>query len=460
MLHFFLYVITNGIMITFFMGGISYLVINLFYALIITILIYSLPKYDMVITIAGSFLFMLNPLRIIQEKLRLKFNEKPFSLKDLAISSNNIFYAYRSDMKKYFHHDAKCKYNKGGFYFFLRNITSSILFGGGVFLSFLKIVSYENFISLKIYEAIFYLFAVIFLFISSVLVARKSFFSGFRFIYSILPLLLTYYISFYIPFKGELTKIITISFLGLIAFLILIISFSLYLRRVVYFSYNYFGANDNKQTSANALYEPYIFESGASLVAIYSFPIGGSFNKRLRKLFIRANIKRFIITGYKIKDGYLTLYTAFSDKSYSKARSFMNYISTIFETKDVSLNTIVDKAHLIYPKAFSNDENYIITRAKTTAQLLWELNYKKAFLLSFFFYFENYGDIIRFKDVIKDKIYDSKEIDNLLNVDVLTKNDSLKVEFYIRLLLANTQKYGGNYLKLAIKYQDDKLIIL
>lgn len=460
MLFLFSYVIANAVMLTFLIGGFSSLIINFVYAAVVTIFIYSLPKYDMVFTIAGSFLFVLNPLRFFQKKLEVKFNEKPFAYRDLVGSGSYVFYAYKSDMKEYFHFKARCAYNKGGFYYFLRNAVSSFLFGGGMFLGFSKIVSYENFMKLKIEEAIFFLFAVIVLFAISVLVSRKSFRSGLRATYSLLPIIITALVYYSNDFKNIYLQHILTAVGVLFIITTVIIQIVRYFRRVIYISYDY-TSKDNVITSANALYEPYIFENGYNLVAIYRFPIKDRpFNKLFYKLLVQANFRKFIITGYTIKDGYMTLYAAFKDKAYAKARYFMHYISKLYKSKDVSLNTIIDNDHLVYPTAFSNDENYIIKRAIVSANHLKELSYTKSLMLSFFFYFKNKDNMEDFMSSNKDLIFDYKELHNLLNIDVISKNDPFKIEMFVRLILLSASKTGGNYIKISLKYPDKKTIIL
>ena len=454
------YIICLLIMSTFFLGGFSKLIINLIYAILVSILIYTLYKYELVVMVLGAILFVLNPLRFFERFLKTKFKENTKTeLRNLVRDDSYVFYSYTNEMKKVFHSESLSLYNKNHFYRFLRNMTSSIMISSAVFISFYYAVPYRDFLKLPYINLIMVSYIILVLLISGYLVKEKSFYSCFRFLnlFSI-PFLL--FLVYNAKEKMLSFKIKMILFLVLLVILLVLIIFHIifYFRRVCFLDYEYTSEKGEK-TIANALYEPYIYLSGYNLIAIYQIRCDYDYFKmHFKKFLIYANYHKFIITGYKVFKNEIKLYTCFKTRDYKKPKRFSNYLASKL-LSDILINTIVDNENIIYPREFSKDKNYIIQRAIKSANYLKEIELKKSVIISLFFHFDDNYNLLKFQEENLAYIYMLSNMEKIVETQFVSKNDNNKIEILIRKLLLSAEQKNGEYLRIIVKYPNKKIII-
>lgn len=455
------YIICLLIMTTFFLGGFSKLIISLFYALLISILIYALYKYELIIMALGAILFVLNPLRFFERFLREKFKENTKTeFRNIVKDDEYIFYSYTNEMKKIFHSVSLSLYNKNHFYHFLRNITSSIMISFAIFVSFYYGVPYRDFLKLPYINLIMVSYIILVLLISGYLVKEKSFNSCFRFLnlFSIPFLLFVVYSASpdSLSFK---VKIILFSILSLALLVLIIAHVIFYFRRVTFHEYEYISEKGEK-TVANALYEPYIYLSGYKLIGIYQIRCDYDYFKmHFKKFLIYSNYHKFIITGYKIFKNEIKLFTCFKTRDYRKPKKFAKYLSNNLSTNDILINTIVDEENIVYPREFSKDKNYIIQRAIKSANYLKEIELRKSVIISLFFHFENNLDLLKFQEENLSYIYLLSNMEKIVETQFVSRNDNYKIEVLIRKLLLSAEQKNGEYLRIVVKYPNKKIII-
>ncbi len=443
--------------ILYFIGGLSKLLIYLFYGLITAMLIYYFQSYAIGFVIMGTALFILNPLSPLENKLAVKIDSpEAITAYNLVPKEKRVFYLYRSNMKDFYHLPQTRKLYKKKSYYYLRQIITLILFSAATFLAIhqlkdigLNLSTYTHYIWITFYY-------ILVLYIVALMIYKKGFSSGIRVaMITVLPP-----IVYILLFTSDLDLSWRLGFglsVALMAVGVIVYQIIFYFQRVTYSAYHYYDSDENAEVFANALYEPFVYSESYNTIVKYTLTLSlDKFNTRLNDILIYANFYGFIITAYLVKSNKLIIYTVFKTGTKSRMYKFQNLLNKYFETK-VSLDIKHDPQTALYEELFTHKPAYIVQRAVSLGKLLKELNIESPLIISLFFYFKNLDDLEEFAKIYQIEIIKLDDTSEAIRVDIQIANTEYLIGIKIREVLLNSMIYNGQYIRVLVHTQTKQL---
>lgn len=441
----------------FLLGGVSKLLIYLFYGLITAMFIYYFQSYALAFVIMGTALFISNPLSMLENKLASKIdNPEPLTTYNLVSKKRRTFYLYRSNMKDYYHLPQVRKLYKNKSYYLLRQITTFVLFSLSTFLAIyqlkdigLNLSEFNDYIWISFYY-------VIVLYIVASMIYKKGFSSAFRVAMMLVlpPIIHIIASNLNLDLFWRLSLSITLSLMTIGMIIYQIIT---YYQRVSYSAYHYYDSDENAEVFANALYEPFVYSESYNSIVKYSLTLSlDKFNERLKDILIYANLHHFIITAYLVKSNKIIIYTVFKTETKTRMYKFQNLLTKYFETK-VSLDIKHDPQTALYEELFTHKPAYIVQRAVSLGKLLKELNVDSPLIISLFFYFKEQADLEEFSKIYSVAIIKLDETSETVRVDINIANTEYLIDIKIREVLLNAMIYNGQYIRILVHTQTTQL---
>lgn len=435
-------------------GGLAKLIIFFVYGFSsVIVLRMTPPDYDVIVIFVTALIFMLNPLSGFEHYLtdRLADNEiEPIRIKVKGIYEP--YYAYRKEMKNYYHLPQTRKLYVKPWYKTSRQLTSIAIFGIIVFLLLyttndifdLKVIRIENILSL---------YVITILYIMLIFIHKKGFTTMLRAlrISIFVPMLYLVYST------DEVTGIIQFGlFIAIILFGITMIVYEVitYYTRVAYQSYKYEDANRQERVFANALYEPFVYNDSYTEIANYGIEISlNEFEEHFKEILIYANLHRFFITAYTHDKKYIHVFAEFNKKQEKRQDKFQLFLSSLFKTH-VGLRQLSDLAKKFYEQRFFHNTEYIVARALGLAHLLNELEIKTEVIVSFVFYFNQKKEVNQFSR--KYPSFRLKEIEEKEMIAVQTNikciNFDYIIENNVRDVLLEAMVHKGTFVRIMLYY--------
>jgi len=277
------------------------------------------------------------------------------------------------------------------------------------------------------------------------ILSKKGFTSSFRVVrMSVFPAII--YIIVLSNFS-DVIKIIFIAFTTLAFIGLLLTEFYLYNTRITYVSYDYINRMYNLEVSANALYEPFIYNEDKKLSIKISIDVPKEvFLKKRGELLVYLNFRKVLLTAYAFEKEVVHLYLEFYRiKTLEKVET---KISSMFKT-NIKTTTL---ANDYYEHKFLHDHEYIIQRALNLSHLLDELEIKESLIIATSMHFKNLNDARGILKKYEVNIIENKEGYVLLEVFINTKNVDYLIESKLRDLLLDMLIYGGVFVRVMVYY--------
>lgn len=442
----------------FFIGGSGMLLIYLIYFFITFPLIYYIRDYQIAITLISTALFLLNPLRKLQYKISDIIDSKEaVRVYNLTPKKYKTFFEYRSNMKDYYHLPEARKLYKDKRYYYLRQLSTLLLFFIATFLS-IFLLSRAT-IEREVNKLTLYLsfYTVIITYIFALIIHKKGFKSGITFLSTTLlpPLILIVAINEKLILS---LKISLASFVSFIAIVVIIYQIISYYQRVTYEYYKYYDSDFHAMVYANALYEPYVYSDYYNVIVSYRFKIDPElFLKDFKKLLVYANFYHFIITSYLTYTNEVEVYTIFRKGKVKRAYKFQNYLKKIFKDEP-KLKIINDPNKSFYEKSFSHKDGYIVSRILFHADILKQLDIKNDLIISFYFYFDNPYNLTKLNKKYSLSAYQVDEEKKIVMTELNIKipNTKYMIELVSREILLDAFSCNGNYIRVLIHTNAEK----
>lgn len=436
-------------LVIYFIGGLSKLFVNLIYGLGLFLLMYFFKDYRFAFVVIGTFIFLLNPLSYVENKLAKRLdNPDPIELQKLVKRSYYPYYDYRVKMKDYYHLPQTIKFYRKKAYYRLINITTFVLAGLGIFLTLMELNTMVTEIAALRLESILIFYVVIVIFVSALILYKKGFKSLRHFVTPIIFLPM--------PLLAVMTnltlawKISIASITGVAALLLIFFELYQYFQRVSYHSSNYLDSNNNHFVYANLLYEPYMFNEYYTLVGKYELRLDiETFHKKFQKILVYANFRMFFITSYVDTGSSIIIYTQFNKRHLKLPEKFSNYLEKVYETS--SITTIrLDPSHTIYEQTFYRSDDYIVARAVTHGKMMKNLEINAPLIISMYFYFNNIDNLKEFIKNYKVDIISLAENVVTIKVEFEIVNVDYLIDLKVREILLNALIYEGTYIRITV----------
>ena len=409
--------------------------------------------YQIPIIVIATLIFLLNPLSSFESYLRKQMKDENTQPIQISIRGNRWpFFAYRKEMKNYYHLPQSRKLYTIQSYKYLRQFLMLALIGIGIF-SFIHEVNHiantldnfnwTNFVTLYIIVMIFLLAYFLYL---------KGFTSTFRtFAISLFPLII------YIISVSTFDNVIKISMMiGFIIFTLVIITIELYRlhQRVIYDALTYYDVDMQKDVYANALFEPIVYNETYTLCSEYLIKTDKTtFDLHFHDILVYANFFHFIIVAYTINQTEVTLHVHFYYKDHRRVDKFKSFLETKFQ-RSIPVHTFSDFSKTDYEKNFFHKDSYIIARAQHLAYLLKELQIHSKIIISIIVYFDKLKDFEAFNNVHDSVQLNDIVIENYVSarVDCICVNNRYVIETKLREILINLMIYHGKFVRLNVYY--------
>ncbi len=433
--------------VIYFLFGMPRVLVYFVYALIFTPSVLLLDdKYFILLSFLFTIIAVLNPLASLEQFLDKKLQESETkSYKYIRSGKYYTFFQYKKHMKEFYHFPQVQKLFVKPAYKFLRNSSVLLIFSLLVFLLFysagdiLRANGPDEKVALTLFFAIVLSIALKVLYIS-------GFTSMFRvFKVTIFPPIIYLIIISGFSFSLKTTFVI-IAFVAMLG-LILTEIFSFYMR-VTYNRYHYYDPDTQQKVSANALYEPFIYNKNKLATIKYQITTTEeNFKKKFNEILVYTNFYKIIITAYTISKTDVFLYTEFYNLKHIDTLEAK--LNKIFKTKVVK-ELIADS--LYYEKTFLHNHEYIIARALSLASMLDEFEIQEPVIISTSMYFNSEQETAKITAKYPARILDEKDKYCLIEVLIKTKNIDYIIESSLRNLLLDMLVYGGTFVRVMVYY--------
>ncbi|HHT82237.1 MAG TPA: hypothetical protein GX003_02205 [Acholeplasmataceae bacterium] len=442
------YFIALFYLVIYFIGGLSKLFVYLIYGLALFLLLYFFQQYRFALIIIGTFIFLLNPLAYIDNKLAKKLDSPdPIEFQMLVKRSYFPIFDYRAKMKEYYHLPQTKKYYKKKRYYSLVNISTFALAGIGIFLSLFELNMMADDLQQFRLESILVFYIVISIFVSALIIYKKGF-TSLRHI--VKPM-------FFLPmpilaFMTDLPlhwKIIIASVSGLVGLLLVIYEIYSYFRRVTYHASSYLDTNNNYYVYANLLYEPYMYNDYFTTVGKYELNLDiESFNEKLSDVLAYANFRLFFITAYIDTGTSVIIYTQFHKNHLNSPELFSNFLEKKYKTN--ALTTITqDPTHEIFENKFFKTDDYIVARAVSFGKLMKNLEINKPLIITMYFYFTSTQGLREFINLYSVDLVSFKENVITIKTQFEIANVDYLIDLKVREILLNVLINDGHYIRIT-----------
>ncbi len=435
-------------------GGLPELIVYGIYGIITGSLLGFLGNnYQVPIIVISTLLFLLNPLSQFQSWLRKQMDEGDTEPIQISIRGNRWpFFAYRKEMKNYYHLPQSRKLFINKSYKYLRQLSMLALIAAGIYLFIHEINHIANTLENFSWTNFLTFYVIVIIFLLAYFIHTKGFTSTFRtFAISLIPPIL--YIVSITNFDFFIKLFVN---LGFLVFALVISGIELYRlhQRVIYDALYYYDVDLQKDVYANALFEPLVYNETYTLCTEYKIKINKrDFDKEFHRILVYANFFHFIIVAYTYGNEELTIYAHFYYKSQKRVEQFKTYLETVFQ-RSVELTAFSDFNKTSYEQKFFHKDAYIIARAQHLAQLLKDLHINSKIVISLVVYFENKHDFDMFNQVHPSVQLNDIAVEDYVSakVDIVSINNSYIIESNLREVLLNLMVYHGKFVRLNVFY--------
>ncbi|NMA05289.1 MAG: hypothetical protein GX931_02830 [Acholeplasmataceae bacterium] len=426
--------------------GLSRLIVYFIYGVLTIVLGFLIPdKYRLIIVFVMTIIVVVNPLAGLESLMDKRFSPEQTRIYEIPLFGKYKTYnEYKKAVKSSYHFPQTRKLYTKKYYQLLRQIVALILF---TLLIFLLIFTINNIIQIGGLGDInlLLIYFQIVLAVTIMILSKKGFTSSFRVVrMSVFPAII--YIIVLSNFS-DVIKIIFIAFTTLAFIGLLLTEFYLYNTRITYVSYDYINRMYNLEVSANALYEPFIYNEDKKLSIKISIDVPKEvFLKKRGELLVYLNFRKVLLTAYAFEKEVVHLYLEFYRiKTLEKVET---KISSMFKT-NIKTTTL---ANDYYEHKFLHDHEYIIQRALNLSHLLDELEIKESLIIATSMHFKNLNDARGILKKYEVNIIENKEGYVLLEVFINTKNVDYLIESKLRDLLLDMLIYGGVFVRVMVYY--------
>ncbi len=403
-------------------------------------------KYHLIVIFIYTIIIVLNPLASLEQYLKRILDETRSKQFDYTPPGRYFtYFKYRKEMKNHYHLPQVQKVYTRPTYRLARTIGVIVLFA---LVIFLLLFSSSDII---IYEGLDYR-SFITLYLSALLTGamlvlfKKGFNSMFRVfrVGAFPPLLLIIYMID----MNDIVKIVSLLALTLGMLGIIISEIIMAFSRVIYSSYRYTDPVSNEKVWANALYEPFIYNTNKKENIKFEFNLPESlFFKHFKTLLININYYKTIITAITIEKDNVSLYVEFYKlKSIEKIEKAIKKIYNI----ELIERTVVDNNY--YEIKFLHNHEYIIARALNLAHLLIELEIKEPVIVSVTMHFKNKQKAQGFMRSHHSIILEETEDYCLIDGKVKVENRDFMIETELRSLLLDMLVNSGTFVRVMVYY--------
>lgn len=432
-------------------GGLGKLVTSIMYGVILAILLILFPKYDTALIFIGTFMFALNPLSDLEEKVDERFPNN-VSILSYSRGSYTNYYEYRKEIKNYYHlPQMKKLYNKPN-YLKLRQALTILLSMLAVFLLIREVNHLVNLLrNFRIHLFFASTYSVIILVIVTVILYRKGFHSMLNVLtISVFPPVAY---TLYLMVNQPLSLILG-SGVIIIGIFTAVYQYIAYRNRIVYEYYHYYDNDRQSEVYANALFEPFVYDDSYHLTVVYTLKISKStFDRLFHDIVVYADLFRFYITAYSNDHKEIKLFTEFHYGSEKRINKFTKFLDELSGEK-VSYELIVDHDKVYYEKNFFHKTDYIVSRTIYLASLLKELEIKSNVIVSIIGFFENQEDINSMSYNHSITRIPSMDMENILTVriDFKIANVEHLIDSKMREVLLDLLINRGKYVRVSVYY--------
>lgn len=435
-------------------GGLPKLIIATIYGVFTALFLFLLTRpYHLPIIIIGTLLYVLNPLSSFQTYLENKLNKEDVLPIRISIRGSYWpFYAYRKEMKNYYHLPQARKLYTQKWYLHLRQLTTLSLVFLGTFIFILGINFIANTLEDFNWYNFFVFYTVIILFIMAWLSYKKGFTSTFRtLVLSLFPTII--YLVFMSNFTWPIKWIIASS-VFVIGIVVSIIELVKFYHRAVYDSYHYYDVDQQREVFANALFESLVYNEPYCLSGYFKIKVKlTTFQKHFQDILVYSNYFRIIITAYSYGQEMVHLYADFHRNGHKRAEKFKTYLEAKFNIS-IPMDLKDDPDKTLYEKNFFHRPGYIIARAQSLANLLKELEIKTKIMISMIVYFELEDELEAFSEEFDVVPLESLSEEDYLTVrvDIPSLNVDYMIEAKIREVLLALMVHHGKFVRINVYY--------
>ena len=431
--------------------GFGKLVVSLIYGMILALLLVFLPNYDLALIFIGTFVFALNPLDDFEQFINKNLPEEK-SIIDYLKGSYISYYNYRKEIKEHYHLPQVRKTINKPWYLKLRQAMTIILSMLAVFLLIIEVNNLISFIkSFDIHLFFASIYSVVVLISSTIMLYRK----GFKSTLNLLSVLVFPAITYSLFLIKPLYIGLILGFIGVfLTIAMAIFQYFQYRFRIVFETFHYYDPEKQAEVYANALFENYIYDENFIHSTIFTFSIDYyDFIKKFHNIVVYADLRRFFITAYTIKNNQISLYTEFHKNDYLKIDKFKSFLNNLYE-KDITIKITEDENKTLYEEVFFHNDNYIVSRAIYLSNMLKKLNIKSSVIISFMAYFTNLENIISLSKKYNTSRVPELDLEGVLTtkIDLRVNNIDYLIENKIRELLLDLLIYQGKYIRLNVYY--------
>ena len=244
--------------------GLPRLIVYFIYGVLTVLLGFLIPdKYRLIIVFVMTIIVVTNPLSSLEALMDKHFSPGQTKMYEIPLFGKyKTFNEYKKAVKSSYHFPQTRKLYTKKYYQILRQI---VVLGLFTTLIFLLIFTTNNLIQIGGLGDIniLLIYFQIALAVTIMILSKKGFTSSFRVVrMSVFPAIV--YIIVISNFS-DLIKVIFIIFITLAFVGLLITEFYFYNTRITYVSYDYVNHKYNLEVSANALYEPFIYNEDKKL---------------------------------------------------------------------------------------------------------------------------------------------------------------------------------------------------
>lgn len=427
--------------------GVPRLIVYLIYGLfMIPILFFSSQSYHLLLIFIFTIIVVLNPLASFEQFLDTTLTDSVTKTFDYTPPGKyNLFYKYREQMKNQYHLPQMQKIYTRPTYRYVRTTSLLLLFSSLIFLLLFSSSDIIFFEGLDTRSTVTLYLAVL-ITIALVVLYKKGFSSMSRvFKIGVFPPII---FLLYIWDVNNIAKVISLVGLsvGMIAVIIreIIGNYS----RVVYSSYKYKDQKTGEKVWANALYEPFVYNSANRKSILFEFELPEElFNKHFKSLLIRTNLFKTIITAYTVKKGKINLFIEYYKKK-DKQR-VQKAIENIYNV-EILTKKLVDEKY--YEKKFLHNHEYIIARALSLSHLLIELEIKEPVIISVSMNFKTKEEAGLLAKKYQTQLLDETESYCLVESSIRVRNVDYLIETELRSLLLEMLINRGTFVRVMVYY--------
>ncbi len=453
-----IFIITSIILLVyvgiFIFGGLPELIVYGIYGILTSLSLYFFSSdYQLPIIIIATLLVILNPLASFEQVLRKSMKDENTQPIRISITGKRWpFFAYRKEMKNFYHLPQSRKYFISQRYKQLRQIVTLLLLGFGVYYFIHEINHIANTLENFNWANFLTFYVIVIIFLLAYFLHIKGFTSTFRtFAISLFPPII--YMILMTNFDQLLKLFVLIGF-AIFALVISGIELYRFIQRVSYDELYYYDVDLQREVYANALFEPIVYNETYTLCSIYTIKTDKkTFDTHYHDILVYANLFHFIIVAYTVGDQDVEIHAHFYYKDHKRVEKFGSFLENRFQ-KNIPIQTFSDYNKTAYEETFFHKDAYIIARAQHLASLLKQLHIKSKIIVSLVIYFENEANYKQFESIYPLQKLNEITVDGVISakLDCLCINNHYVIETKVRDILLNLMIYQGKFVRLNVYY--------